>query len=184
MPEFILNTPPTRADARRAVAYGYAKPQSIRKVHPWNDLDEFAQGYIEAMFFTNGDTGDDDENRLNDLGVKRLTHKSVALIKADCDAFQKENAALLAFAYSNDDYTAEQAGRDFWFTRQHHGVGYWDRKELKRDAARRPDGAVTDLAENPDLPFLGALDELLSAGAHAAGEVVEVCAVRGWIYYR
>ena len=43
MPQFILNTPPSRADA-----YGYLKPAKRRAVHPFYDLDEFAQGYVEA----------------------------------------------------------------------------------------------------------------------------------------
>ena len=42
MPQFILNTPPSRADAQRAVAYGYLKPAKRRAVHPFNDLDELA----------------------------------------------------------------------------------------------------------------------------------------------
>ena len=46
MPQFILNTPPSRADAQRAVAYGYLKPAKRRAVHPFNDLDEFAQGFL------------------------------------------------------------------------------------------------------------------------------------------
>ena len=49
MPQFILNTPPSRADAQRAVAYGYLKPAKRRAVHPFNYLDEFAQVYDSAM---------------------------------------------------------------------------------------------------------------------------------------
>jgi hypothetical protein len=28
---------------------------------------------------------------------------------------------------NGEPYEAIQAGRDFWFTRNHHGVGFWDR---------------------------------------------------------
>lgn len=52
-------------------------------------------------------------------------------------AAQIETAALLERAYDAridgrgdepgpGDYTAEQAGRDYWFTRNGHGVGFWD----------------------------------------------------------
>ena len=81
-------------------------------------LDSFTQGYIEAMFFT-------DEERLCE-GWRALS--------MDCALFQTANAALLDEAYGRD-YDAEQAGRDFWYTRNGHGVGFWDREELKLDSA-------------------------------------------------
>lgn len=115
MPQFELNTP--------------------AKGHPFYSLDSFAKGYVEAMFFTNGDTGDERENLLNDLGVERLTHKSIASIKRDCDAFlaykMPDGASVrewlnrVAYVFEDD-----QAGRNFWFTRQGHGVGFWSRNEL------------------------------------------------------
>lgn len=138
MPEFILNTP-----ARK---------------HAFDSLDEFARGYVEAMFFTNCDSGHENEFIANELGVERLTRASVATIKAQCDAFQAQAAELLKQAYERGDYDAEQAGRDFWFTRQGHGVGFWDRDQLD-----------------------GTLGDKLSAAARSFGEsYVEI--YRGWIY--
>jgi hypothetical protein len=100
--------------------------------HAYYSLDDFAKGYVEAAFFTNGDTCDENENLLNDLGVERLTKKAVAKIANDCAQFQKEAADLLNQAYLRD-YDDSQAGRDFWFNRQGHGVGFWDRKELEEN---------------------------------------------------
>lgn len=132
MPEFILNTPPAPHEIRTAVAAGYAKP---RAVHPFHSLDELAQGYVEAMFFTNGDTGDSREHLLNEWGVECLTPDSVAAIARDCAAFEKSVAAdgrtAREIIDSVDDYDDSQAGRDFWFTRQGHGVGFTDRSELE-----------------------------------------------------
>ena len=51
MPEFMLNS-----DAR------------------FESLPEFTKGYVEAMFFTNGDTGADDEDKLNRLGSDGPLH--------------------------------------------------------------------------------------------------------------
>jgi hypothetical protein len=79
-------------------------------------------------------------------------------------------------------YSEEQAGRDFWFTRQGHGVGFWDREELNRDIAKREDGTFTDDGETEGLPFLGSLGDLLSEYAQEAGEVWPEI-YRGWIYY-
>lgn len=99
---------------------------------PFHDLDAFTKGYIEAMFFTNGDTGDENEDLLNELGVAAITPESLKSIVSDCERFKKEAAALLEEA-ANRDYSLERAGNDFWFTRKGHGVGFWDREELYDD---------------------------------------------------
>jgi hypothetical protein len=116
MPEFILNNE--------------LVPGGKKKLY--NDLDGFAKGYIEAMFFTNCDSGHDDEHIANKLGVDRLTIQSIHHIKRQCADFQIAAEALLDLAYEQA-YEEAQAGRDFWFTRQGHGVGFWDRDELDVD---------------------------------------------------
>ena len=138
MPQFILNGP--------------------------SDSDDFVAGYIEAMFFTNGDTGDERENLLNDLGTERLTRAARASIKADCRAFLSHVMPDGCFARQwldrAEGYDDKQAGRDLWFTRQGHGVGFWVRDELAEE--------------------LGAG---LGAAAKAQGEAC--CeAYRSWIYHR
>ena len=52
------------------------------------------------------------------------------VIAVECDVFMSKAQAVLNEAYETG-YTETQAGRDFWFTRCGHGVGYWDRKELE-----------------------------------------------------
>jgi len=94
------------------------------------ELDTFSKAYVEAMFFTNGDTGDENEDSLNEIGVEGLTPESVANIAKDCAEFQESAAEFLIEAYERG-YSIEQAGADFWFTRQGHGVGFWDRGELE-----------------------------------------------------
>jgi hypothetical protein len=103
----------------------------------WRDLDSFTQGYIEAMFFTSTGTGDDEG--LEDSTFEELAPETLESIKADCAAFQSTNADLLERAYEllevdpkaryvTDRCEAEQAcGRDYWFSRNGHGVGFWDR---------------------------------------------------------
>ena len=53
---------------------------------------------------------------------------------ADCEKFQAENARMLARAYAEakKPYDAENAGHDFWLTRNGHGAGFWDR-DLPKD---------------------------------------------------
>lgn len=140
MPEFQLN------------ADRYGK-------HAYYKLSDFAKGYVEAMFFTNGDTGYDNESLLNDLGVEKLTREAVKNIARDCAAFQNANAQNLELMIGNDDgYDEARAGNDFWFSRQGHGVGYSDRD-------------------------LGEPGEALQDAARQFGEAYPEVA-RGWIYHR
>lgn len=134
MPEFVLDR---------------GSPEASKQ---FAELDSFTQGYIEAMFFT-------DEERLceesgrdmpavafdmatmesrfvggDSPGFGNLAPDALARIIADCAAFQQANAALLAAAADRTDYDDTRAGHDLWYTRNGHGVGYWDRKELKNNS--------------------------------------------------
>ena len=125
MPEFILNKPNP-----------HKKPP-----HPFYALDEFAQGYVEAMFFTNCDSGDPRENLANELGVERLTRASVKAIERDCRAFLSHNMPDGCFVrqwlnrlidadprprYGDGVSDDRRAGHFFWYARQGHGVAWSD----------------------------------------------------------
>lgn len=156
MPEFILN------DTNTGDAYG--------------KLSEFAKGYVEAMFFTNGDTGDDNENRLNELGTVRLTNDAIKNIARDCDKFLGaimpdgcfaqqwiDRAKALEpgspeFRYAKEALDDRRCGHLFWYARQGHGVS-WD-----------DDGSADCLV---------GLQE-----ASRKFREANVYAVRGWIYHR
>lgn len=88
-------------------------------------LDDFTQGYIEAAFFTQSGE-EDDGGTIGDKGFQDLAPETLAAIVEDCRQFQERNAETLAAAYAQD-YTEEQAGHDFWLTRNGHGAGFWDR---------------------------------------------------------
>jgi hypothetical protein len=109
MPEFILDT----GGCERFAA-----------------LDDFTQGYIEAMFFTDTGTGDDEE--LEHATVAEFAPGELARIAEDCVAWQKSHEELLDDAFyagleNGSAYEPIQAGRDYWFSRNGHGVGFWDR---------------------------------------------------------
>ena len=89
-------------------------------------LPDFVAGYIEAMFFTEANPDSED---LAEASLEDLAPEAWDTIVADCEAWQAENACLLKQAYDRD-YDEEQAGRDYWFTRNGHGVGFWDRGAL------------------------------------------------------
>lgn len=166
MPEFHLNT------------LGVGSTNGFGKVHPWYDLDELTRGYIEALFFTNGDTGDEREDLLNDLGVKRLTRASIATIKARVDRFTGTLMPDGCFARQWIDRLIEgepgrcregirddrRAGHMIWYATQGHGVAWTDDYS--------PSGAPEE-----------AVAEGLQTMSRAFGEAyVEVW--RGWIHVR
>lgn len=117
----------------------------------WNYLDSFTQGYIEAMFFTDEEQLCEESGREmpavafntatmesrfvggDSPGFGDLSPAALARIMADCAKFQDDNRALMDEA-AGRDYAADSAGRDFWYTRNGHGCGFWDRQELESDS--------------------------------------------------
>lgn len=72
------------------------------------NLKEFEIGYFEAMKFTEGL----DKEELDFLSDEQLLQSL-----EDCVSFQ---------ARADVSFRLRQAGRDFWFTRNYHGCGFWD----------------------------------------------------------
>jgi len=111
----------------------------------WASLDEFARGYVEAMWFTNSGESDD---ALTGLDVDALAPETLERIASDCAAFMAKFPN--GFGHADD----AQAGRDFWFNRCGHGVGFWDRPALYGvNLARLLDEAARE-AGNLD-PYVG-----------------------------
>jgi len=101
-------------------------------------LNTFKHAYIECVFWSGTDAaGTPLEDITTDIDADTL-----AGMNADCVKFYADNSALWKGAYMSD----EQAGHDFWLTRNKHGAGFWDRG-------------------------LGLIGENLTAAAHAFGEV-------------
>lgn len=144
MPEFILDTSGT-------VELDAPTSNGEPAAYEWSDLDAFTQGYIEALFFTENAPqvsteefrtetyqadmaeGMTDGSIPGDVGFGALAPEALADIIADCAAFEAKAKGLLGQAYERE-YDEAQAGRDFWYTRNGHGVGFWDREELEEGA--------------------------------------------------
>ena len=94
-----------------------------RNYRRFDNLDNFTQGYVRAAFFTI-------DEELNDKTFDDLDGTTLARFVKDSEHFQGANASILALAYASSGYSEERAGIDFWFTRNGHGAGYWDREEL------------------------------------------------------
>lgn len=94
----------------------------------------FTRGYVEAAFFSTTDQS-------REGGADALdAHHSVADLAAqtwdavvrDCGAFLVANRELVEAcaghhrAGATVDDAMSHAGRDFWYTREGHGAGFWD----------------------------------------------------------
>lgn len=179
-------------------------------------LDTFTRAYIEALFFTDSEPGtfraDPDENPADiggrvwdpetqsslpgDVDSCDLAESACAAINADCERFQRENAALLAEACERDGYNMERAGHDFWLTRNGHGAGFWDRRELEDDseeyealtaamveASANGDSAAWDAALKARKALTGeSLGDKLTKAAEAFGNAETYLGDDGLIY--
>lgn len=110
--------------------------------------EEFIRGYVDAMLWAetitlpDAETDDnwslfadyEDGQSFDDAGFVRddIDAGGLEEIEKDCDGFLAECERLIdsteRFQRKPCDWTYyEQAGHDFYLTRNGHGVGFWDR---------------------------------------------------------
>lgn len=89
------------------------------------ELDLFIAAYIEAALWSSTDESREDGGDSLDSNYRRedIEPASRARIWRECRNF------LDAMRPYINGYI-EQSGHDFWLTRNGHGTGFWDRKEL------------------------------------------------------
>ena len=81
----------------------------------------FFKAYVEAIDFT--ETGDVNQPEAGEPLDETFLRESLI----DCLAFYNRIMCHLS------DDMIEQAGHDFWFTRNGHGVGFWSRPEIYKE---------------------------------------------------
>ena len=117
MPEFIM-------------PLGDDKPVEYALQWQRATIGYFAKGYFEAMFFTECHS---DNPELQDATINDLSPEAWERSLADCKAFEEANAELLESVYGvqgkyeREEYCSQRAGNDYWYTRNGHGTGFWDR---------------------------------------------------------
>jgi hypothetical protein len=94
-------------------------------------MDPFTRSYIATALWSSTDNADDQGGEPLDAnyGPDDLAPETLASIKEDCEAFQRDNAADIGDRH-------ERAGHDFWLTRNRHGAGFWD-GDWPGDAGKR-----------------------------------------------
>ena len=93
------------------------------------NIDQFTKAYIEAALWSSTDGNDDplDDNYSTD----NLSPELLSQIIVDCQSFQTNHSGAWANAQTRREWSADQqAGHDFWLTRNGHGAGFWDKPEI------------------------------------------------------
>lgn len=116
-------------------------------------MDRFVRAYIVCALWSSTDNGflgkdhpdNSPEGESNggdpldkNFSVDDLPEETIKAMTEDCDRFRAKVVAGPGFGPWDDD----QAGHDFWLTRNGHGAGFWDRGHGAIV------GALTDLAES------------------------------------
>lgn len=86
-------------------------------MHVRHELTAMVRGYLEAAMFC--DTEDIPSSNLFSLSATARAY-------GECARFVHDNYDAL-WAARHAGLTWLQLGRDLWFTRNGHGVGFWDR---------------------------------------------------------
>lgn len=86
-------------------------------MHVRHELTAIVRGYLEAAMFC--DAEDIPSSKLFALSA-------IARAYGECARFMHDNYDAL-WAARHTGLTWMQLGRDLWFTRNGHGVGFWDR---------------------------------------------------------
>lgn len=92
------------------------------------NINEMINGYKEAFIFAEPAT-DHNGEYIENLDDYDFSSSALKRITSDVTAFCSANVAAISEAMS-DGATANQIGNDLHFTRNGHGVGFWDRPEI------------------------------------------------------
>ena len=86
------------------------------------DLERFTAAYIEALYFT--DTGDVEQPPAD----AELAEETRLDIEADCRSWWRRYGCYVTADASRRAIAlpVSQAGHDFHYTRNGHGVGFWE----------------------------------------------------------
>lgn len=82
-------------------------------------MDRLTKAYLTCALWSSSD--DDGQDLDAKFSVEDFSPSDIAAAKEECDSFRNDAGPWL------DEWTDEQAGHDFWLTRNHHGAGFWDR---------------------------------------------------------
>jgi hypothetical protein len=84
-------------------------------------LTDFETQYLITALWSSTDWSSDDPLEDN-YSISDFSEEAIKQAVKDCDLFIEKSGDLL------DDIDDEEAGHDFWLTRNGHGSGFWARE--------------------------------------------------------
>jgi hypothetical protein len=116
-------------------------------------LKSFTDAYIKAALWSTTDESDDSGGEPLDknYGPGDIATDTTAAMKRDCEKFydeQEESWAELEYRKGTQEsmvqlgLSDEQAGRDFWLSRNGHGSGFFDEDDLSENMQKRLQSAA------------------------------------------
>ena len=93
------------------------------------DLDSFTRAYITAaLWSSSAEIGGFTDASFEDMGfdVSDLAPETLAKMTKECAKFQSDNLDAIESGCLTRLSCYEQAGHDFWLTRNGHGCGFWE----------------------------------------------------------
>ena len=94
------------------------------KISTGNVNDDFFNAYLQAALWSS--TDDDDSPLDANYQQEDIESDTLAKMYDDCEKFLQKASHLLLEENCRQPNMMEQAGHDFWLTRNHHGSGFWD----------------------------------------------------------
>jgi hypothetical protein len=113
-------------------------------------MNKFQLAYIEAALWSSNDesTPQGGEPMDRNYGVEDIDPDTLAKMKADCDKFQADNAELITDENCLTRLDCdEQAGHDFWLTRNGHGCGFWEKSDWEAEAGKKLTASAKSFGE-------------------------------------
>jgi hypothetical protein len=88
------------------------------------EMDKFTEAYITTAYFTETDNSEPSGGHPLDKNytLEELDANAFVEMLADCRDFQKKYRHI----YDEAGWSDEEAGKDFWLSRNGHGTGFFD----------------------------------------------------------
>ena len=107
-----------------------------------SSLEEMLQSYVAAAIWSSTFQDEDEcdipmDSKYTDDDIHPET---LTKMKQDCEKFLNENAKDIGDRY-------DQAGHDFWLTRNGHGVGFWETPDWPEEPGERLTEAAKSFGE-------------------------------------
>lgn len=122
------------------------------------ELTQFVSAYVECLLWA--ETGDNDEPLDANYDSTDIAPEAFDHIHTDCQQFLERAIDILddceCMRGCGEYSKMEQAGHDFWLTRNGHGAGFWDGDWTHEDIDNVGD-KLTDIAKKfpEQWPYIG-----------------------------